>query len=121
MKDALHKQDCLYTVVEKHGDGTQHVRVVGSLVDYLLAPDDPEAVVERMASDETSCPLTITEGGYARRPMDDGPKPTPHGRRAPTAFGIITRRCGAAASEASRRSRDVVRQPPGNGRLTRTV
>jgi mannitol 2-dehydrogenase len=65
MRDALVAQDFLYTLVEKHPDGSQNARVIGSIVDYLLAPDDPEAVIEKMASEETRIvSLTVTEGGY---------------------------------------------------------
>jgi mannitol 2-dehydrogenase len=65
MRDALAAQDHLYTLVEKHPDGSQNARVIGSIVDYLLAPDDPEAVIEKMASEETRIvSLTVTEGGY---------------------------------------------------------
>jgi mannitol 2-dehydrogenase len=65
MQEALREQDGLYTVVEKHPDGTLAARVVGSIVDYLLAPDDPQAVVARMADGATRIvSLTITEGGY---------------------------------------------------------
>jgi mannitol 2-dehydrogenase len=66
MRDVLRAQDGLYTVVEKHADGSLHPRVVGSMVDYLLAPDDPDGVVERLAGDEVRVvSLTITEGGYS--------------------------------------------------------
>ena len=66
MADALGAQDHLYTLVEKHGDGTYDGRVIGSIVDYLLAPDDPEAVIARLADPATEIvTLTITEGGYA--------------------------------------------------------
>src|SRR5687768_17875406 len=44
MKDALEAQDCLYTMVVKHADGTWEPRVVGSVVEYLFAPDHPDAV-----------------------------------------------------------------------------
>ena len=44
------EQGGLYTLVLKHPDGTRESRVVGSIVDYLLAVDDPDAVVEKMAS-----------------------------------------------------------------------
>lgn len=65
MRDALAAQDFLYTLVEKHPDGSQNARVIGSIVDYLLAPDDPEAVIEKMASPEVRIvSLTVTEGGY---------------------------------------------------------
>ncbi len=65
MRDALVAQDHLFTVVVKHPDGTLEPRVVGSVVDFLLAPDDPEAVIEKLASPATRVvSLTITEGGY---------------------------------------------------------
>jgi mannitol 2-dehydrogenase len=69
MRDVLRAQDGLFTVVEKHPDGRLEPRVVGSLVDHLHAPDDPEAVVERMAAPSTRIvSLTITEGGYGVDP-----------------------------------------------------
>src|SRR4051794_5329517 len=49
MRDALKAQDCLYTLVLKYPDGKFEPRVIGSVVDYLFAPDDPEAVIEKMA------------------------------------------------------------------------
>jgi mannitol 2-dehydrogenase len=65
MHDVLHTQDCLYTLVVKDADGTMHPRVVGSIVDYLFAPADPEAVLQRMTDPTTRIvSLTITEGGY---------------------------------------------------------
>jgi mannitol 2-dehydrogenase len=65
MQEAMTAQDCLYTLVVKHPDGSCEVRVIGSMVEYLLAPDDPEAVVARMADPATrSVSLTVTEGGY---------------------------------------------------------
>jgi mannitol 2-dehydrogenase len=39
--------------------------VIGSIVQYLFAPDDPEAVIEKMAAISTRIvSLTITDGGY---------------------------------------------------------
>jgi mannitol 2-dehydrogenase len=65
MKDALESQDHQYTLVVKHADGTYEPRVIGSIVDYLFAPDDPDKVVERMAAETTRIvSLTVTEGGY---------------------------------------------------------
>ncbi|GAB3618582.1 mannitol dehydrogenase family protein [Okibacterium endophyticum] len=65
IRDALEAQDGLYTLVEKHPDGGRTARVIGSIVEFLYAPDDPDAVLERMASPETRIvSLTITEGGY---------------------------------------------------------
>ncbi|MFI5935330.1 mannitol dehydrogenase family protein [Actinoplanes sp. NPDC051494] len=65
MRDALTAQDGLYTLVVKAPDGTWTPRVVGSIKEYLYAPDDPEAVIEKMASaDVRIVSLTVTEGGY---------------------------------------------------------
>ena len=65
MADVMRDQDGLYTLVLKHADGTREARVIGSIVDYLFAPDDPDAVVERMSLPEVRIvSLTVTEGGY---------------------------------------------------------
>lgn len=65
MNDVMHAQDCLYTLALKHSDGTWDTRVIGSIVEYLFAPDDAEAVIEKMAAETTKIvSLTITEGGY---------------------------------------------------------
>ncbi len=65
MRDVLAAQDGLYTLVLRHGDGTWEARVIGSIVEYLFAPDDPEAVIEKMAAPATRIvSLTVTEGGY---------------------------------------------------------
>lgn len=70
MKEALDAQDGLYTLLVKHPDGSVDGRVVGSIVRYLLAPDDPEAVVEAMAAPATRIvSLTVTEGGYGVHPV----------------------------------------------------
>jgi mannitol 2-dehydrogenase len=65
MKEALVAQDGLYTLVVKHPDGTYEPRIIGSIVEYLFAPDDPERVIEAMATPSTRIvSLTVTEGGY---------------------------------------------------------
>src|SRR5919202_5730010 len=48
MREALTPQDGLYTLVVKHPDGSLEPRVVGSVVDYRFAPDDPQGVVDTM-------------------------------------------------------------------------
>ncbi|GHC62754.1 mannitol dehydrogenase family protein [Roseibacillus persicicus] len=69
--DVLKQQNYLYTLIVKHPDGRIENRVIGSLIDFMLASDDPDAVIERMASEETRIvSLTITEGGYLLNPAD---------------------------------------------------
>src|SRR3954463_7089148 len=65
MREVLDAQDGLYTLVVKAPDGTLDARVIGSINEYLFAPDDPEAVIEKMAGgDARIVSLTVTEGGY---------------------------------------------------------
>ncbi|MBJ7452395.1 MAG: mannitol dehydrogenase family protein, partial [Blastococcus sp.] len=65
MAEVMAAQDCLYTLVVTHPDGFFDARVIGSVVEYLLAPDDPDAVVERMTDPAVRIvSLTVTEGGY---------------------------------------------------------
>lgn len=65
MRDVLRAQDGEYTLVVKHADGSRDARVIGALTEYLFAPDDPEAVIEKLAAPETRIvSLTVTEGGY---------------------------------------------------------
>ena len=46
MRDALASQDHTYTLTLKHPDGRHESTVIGSIHDFLFAPDDPEAVLE---------------------------------------------------------------------------
>lgn len=67
-RDALAPQDGLYTVAIREGAGTIF-RVVGSVVDLLVAPEDPRAVLARMADASTRIvTLTVTEKAYLRSP-----------------------------------------------------
>jgi mannitol 2-dehydrogenase len=100
-------------------------------VDYLLAPDDPEAVIEKMADASTRIvSLTVIEGGYNLHPVtgefdvgnesvlaDAQPGAVPS-----TSFGLLT--------EAVVRRRERGLPPftvmscdniPGNGDVTRRI
>ena len=99
MKEALQSQDCLYTLVEKAPDGSWDPRVIGSIVQYLYAPDDPDAVLEKMADPATRIvSLTITEGGYNFHPVTgkfDDTNSAVQADLAPgavpaTTFGLVT-------------------------------
>jgi mannitol-1-phosphate/altronate dehydrogenase len=64
MKDALAPQDYLYTVVARSPDG-EHAQVVGVMVDYHFAPDDPAAVLDLLSDARTRMvSMTITDCGY---------------------------------------------------------
>jgi len=65
---ALVPQDGLYTVVER-GPDRDAARVIGAMTRYLYAPDEPEAVIARLADERTRLvTLTITAGGYQAGP-----------------------------------------------------
>jgi len=131
MQQALDAQDGLYTLVLKHSDGTYEPRVIGSLVQYLFAPENPEAVIEKMAAEPTRIvSLTVTEGGYNVSDITgefDAANPDVLADLAPgavprTTFGLVT--------EALRRRRQRGLAPftvvscdnlPGNGQLSKRV
>jgi mannitol 2-dehydrogenase len=129
MQQVMAAQDCLYTLVVRHADGSLDARVIGSMVEYLFAPDDPEAVVAKMADPATRIvSLTVTEGGYNTSAITgrfDAENPavvsdlTP-GSALQTSFGLVT--------EALARRRDRGIAPftvvscdnmPGNGEVAR--
>src|SRR4051812_12078852 len=98
MKTVMDDQNCLYTLIGKHADGSVRTRVVGSIVEYLFAPDEPEAVLARLTDARTRIvSLTVTEGGYhvnqVTGEFDDSDAMIQHDLRpdaAPaTAFGFI--------------------------------
>ncbi|MFD3443542.1 mannitol dehydrogenase family protein [Microbacteriaceae bacterium 4G12] len=65
MHEVMRAQSGLYTLVVKHPDGALEPRIIGSVTDYLFAPDDPEAVLRALVAPGTRIvSLTITEGGY---------------------------------------------------------
>ena len=84
--------------------------MIGSIAEYLYAPDDPEAVIEQMADPATRIvSLTVTEGGYNINPSPasstpDDPAVTADlepGRDAEAPRSAWSpRRCAAAASAA---------------------
>lgn len=67
--DTLVDQDGLYNLMITAADGTTHTKVIGSIVEYLFAPENPDAVIEKMAHPDVKIiTLTITEGGYNFNP-----------------------------------------------------
>src|SRR5215211_5866494 len=99
MRDAMEAQDCLYTLVQKDPGGGWQPKIIGSIVEYRYAPDDTEAVIEKMADPGTRIvSLTVTEGGYNFHPVTgefDEANPAVQADLAPgavpaTTFGLIT-------------------------------
>eukprot|EP00667_Euglena_gracilis_P007625 EG_transcript_7694 len=69
MCEVLQKQDFLYTLVLRSADGTDG-HVIGSIMDFVLAPRDFRACVERLAQPSTRIvSLTVTEKGYFQTPL----------------------------------------------------
>ncbi|WCE45902.1 mannitol dehydrogenase family protein [Winkia neuii] len=131
MRDALAGQDHLYTLVLKNPDGTKEPAVIGSIIDYLFAPDDPNAVVERMSSEDTKIvSLTVTEGGYNiddetgkfRTDAKGAVHDAEHPEEPQTTFGFIVaalrRRKEAGLAPFTVMSCDNL---PGNGNIARTA
>jgi fructuronate reductase/mannitol 2-dehydrogenase len=64
MAKALGPQQGLYTLVVRSAD-PDRARVIGAMLDYLFAPEQPEAVLGALANASTRLvTMTITEGGY---------------------------------------------------------
>ena len=131
MQQALDAQDGLYTLVLKHSDGTYEPRVIGSVVEYLFAPEDPEAVIEKMAAPGTRIvSLTVTEGGYNVNDITGEFDATNPDVVADLAAGAVPRTTFGLVTEALRRRRQRGLAPftvvscdnlPGNGQLSKRV
>lgn len=68
-RNALRPQAGLYTLALRDagedGRARESLQVIGNLLDVLVAPEDPHAVLERIAHPDTRIvSLTITEKGY---------------------------------------------------------
>jgi len=68
VRDKLAPQDTLYSVASLSGDGMR-VRVVGSIKEILVGPEDPEALIRRMCDPAVRIvSITVTEKGYCHDP-----------------------------------------------------
>ncbi len=129
MAEVLAAQDCLWTLVVTPADGVPDVRVIGSMVEYLLAPDDPEAVVERMTDPAIRIvSLTVTEGGYNIGAVTGEFDGKEAGVRADLVPGAVPRTSFGLVTEALVRRRERGVPPftvlscdniPGNGDVAR--
>ncbi|MDB5510725.1 MAG: mannitol dehydrogenase [Enterovirga sp.] len=70
MRDALAPQDGLYALDVRDAD-REELRVIGSILDVLVAPEHPEALLSAMSDPGVRIvSLTVTEKGYCHRPAD---------------------------------------------------
>ena len=46
-------QDCLYTLICKQPKGTIENQVIGSIIEYILAVDEPQQAIQKMAHADT--------------------------------------------------------------------
>lgn len=131
MRDAMRAQDCEFTLVVRHPDGSLEPRVVGSVLEFLYGPDDAAAVYERLVDPAVRIvSLTVTEGGYLKNAATgefDADHPSVvhdlgHLDAPGTAFAFIV--------EGLRRRREAGVEPftvlscdnlQGNGEVTRTT
>lgn len=68
VRDQLVPQDCLYTLVERSGEG-EKLQLIGAVLDTLVGPENPAALVAQMAAGNIKIvSLTITEKGYCHDP-----------------------------------------------------
>ncbi len=72
-RDALAPQEGLYTLAlrsaDAQGQPRQQLAVIGCLLETLVAPEDPQAVLARIAAADTRIvSLTVTEKGYCHDP-----------------------------------------------------
>ena len=112
MRDVMAAQDCLFTLVLRHPEGGLESQVIGSMVEYLFGPDEPEAVFARLVDPGVRIvSLTVTEGGYLKHAVTgdfDASHPSvirdlEHLHDPSTAFGYIV--------EGLRRRRELGLQP----------
>lgn len=95
----FNQQDQLYTLITQYPNGKVQCEVIGSLVDYILAVDNPDEAIDKMAHEHTKIvSLTITEGGYNFNPNTgefnfDNPSvqhELQHPEQPKTVFGYLT-------------------------------
>lgn len=128
--DQLNPQNGLYTLLERDGD-EETARVIGALLDVIVAPQAPDALIDALAHPATQLvTMTITEKGYCLDPatgslrVDDAELANDiKGTRPPvTALGFLLAglkaRRKAGAGEVTILSCDNI---PNNGARTRSA
>jgi len=66
VRNALAPQDALYTILQRGPDGDR-ARIIGSVVDVVTVPDDPDGAMRRLTDpDVRVVSLTVTEKAYCQ-------------------------------------------------------
>lgn len=93
----LNAQDGLYTVGVRSAAGSE-LRLIGAVQRVLVAPDDPQAVIDAIAAPTTHIiSFTVTEKGYLRGP--DGALDLAAARESPSLYRFVG--AGLAARKAA--------------------
>ncbi|WP_394176977.1 mannitol dehydrogenase family protein [Thalassotalea litorea] len=71
-RDLLKQQDYLYTAIER-SNAIESARIIGALQTVLVAPEDPQAVIDALSDPNIKVvTTTITEKGYCLLPGNTG-------------------------------------------------
>ena len=69
LRYVLVKQDYLYSLTVRHPNGQIDHQVIGSMIEFLFAPEKKQQVIDKLVNPQTKIvSLTITEGGYNFNP-----------------------------------------------------
>ena len=108
MSEALKPQDCLYTLITKHPDGKLNFQVIGSIIDYLFAPENPQLVLQKLIDPAIRIvSLTITEGGYSFDRVTGDFDPTTPGVKEDLAGATLPKSAFGFIVEGLKRRRDL--------------
>lgn len=131
MRDVMAAQDNLYILQLKHPDGDVTARVIGSIVEYLFAPDNPNLVVERLSDPAIRIvSLTVTEAGYSVSDTTGAFDPSPAAIKRDLQPGSAPETVFAIIAEGLRLRRALGEAPftvmscdniPGNGDVARSA
>ena len=105
VRDQLEPQDGLYTVTSS-GNAGREIRLIGAIRKVLVAPENPQAVIDALAAPDTRIvSLTLTEKGYHRQAdqsLDFAAPPVAADLKggAQTLYGLLGRACAARAQRA---------------------
>jgi fructuronate reductase len=106
VRHALAPQDTLYTVLQRGPDGDR-ARIIGSVLDVITAPDDPDSAMRRLTDpDVRVVSLTVTEKAYCQNAATGTLDESHPGIAADLATAAFPRTVPGLLAETLRRRRD---------------